>query len=321
MILLTGASGVIGRELAPRLPQDQLLLARHRARPNSPLPQVAIDIRDPHLGLSATDYTALCARVDTVVHCAAITDMSGVAPELSATNVSGVQHVVAFAKAAQARLHFVSTAYCSETYGAAAPVASDYVVSKRAAEGLVRSSGLDWTILRPSIIAGHSATGEIASFQGFHLFIATILKGRLPIIPAARQTPCDFVPVDWVADAIAGIVEAPDWGRTYWLTAGAQALTIDQMMTVGAPFAATLGRDLSQVRLIAPQEVETDLLPTLPARLRDRLTILVNLAKVMARRGPFPTDLGRADRDGLSAALLANLDYWAANPGGTVPKK
>ncbi|MEM7640174.1 MAG: SDR family oxidoreductase [Pseudomonadota bacterium] len=315
MILLTGASGVIGQDLAPRLNPDQLILARHRARPDGAARQVAMDIRDPALGLSAADYAALADEVDTIIHCAAITDMSGQVPELSATNISGVRHVVDFANAAGARLHFVSTAYCSETYGPAAPVASEYVGSKRVAESVVHESGLDWTIIRPSIIAGHSQTGAIASFQGFHLFIATVLKGRLPIIPVARQTPCDFVAVDWVAEAIARIASAPVWGRTYWLTAGGASLTIEEMMETGRSFASARGRDLDQVELMTPQAVEADILPGLRPRLQERLMILVNLAKVMARRTAFPSDLDAVDKAGLKQALLSNLDYWGAQNG------
>ena len=315
MILLTGASGVIGRELAPRLPQDRLILARHRSRPDGGVRQIAIDIRRADLGLAEADYAALCEQTDTIVHCAAITDMSGQTPELSATNISGVRNILALVEAAQAKLHFVSTAYCSETYGSAYPVASDYVTSKRRAEALVRASAVDWTIIRPSIIAGHSESGEIASFQGFHLFIATILKGRLPIIPLARHTPCDFVPVDWVAAAIAEIVAEPRWGQTYWLTAGAAALTIDQMMACGKPMAAQWGRDLDAVNLMAPDAVETDILPRLRPRQRERLRILIELSKVMTRKAPFPSDLALASEARLDAALMANLGYWKDQQG------
>ncbi len=310
MILLTGASGVIGSELAMRLPQDQLILARHRARPGGTARQVAVDIRHPKLGLSETDYQALRGEVETIIHCAAITDMSGQVPELGPTNIAGVRHMVELAEAAGADLHFVSTAYCSEGHGPAAPVASDYVASKRAAEALVRASSLRWTITRPSIVAGHSETGAIASFQGFHMFIATVLKGRLPIIPLARETQCDFVPVDWVAEAIADMVRAPDWGRTYWLTSGAEALTIDEMMRFGTPHATTFGRDLSTVTLLAPACVERDVMPELRPRMRERLSMLVELSKVMSRAQPFPSDLSQVSKKGLHDALLMNLEYW-----------
>lgn len=310
MILLTGASGVIGRELLPRLPQDCLLVARHRTRPESALPQVELDIRAPQLGLADAAYKRLCKEVDTVVHCAAITDMSGQVPELSATNITGVQNVVEFAQAAGARLHFISTAYCSEAYGPAAPVASDYVASKRAAEALVRGSGLDWTIIRPSIIAGHSQTGAIASHQGFHMFISTVLKGRLSILPLNADTQCDFVPADWVAEAIARIVAAPVWGRIYWLTAGEAALTIGQMMQTGTPVAIALGRDFSTVELMPPHRVESEILPQLKPRSAERLRRLITLAKVMSRAKPFPSDLEAVTSDRLRGVLLANLQDW-----------
>ena len=320
MILLTGASGVVGRELAPRLPQEHLVLGRHRARPNSAARQVAIDIRQARLGLSMTDHAALCADIDTIVHCAAITDMSGDVPELAATNISGVQNIISFAEAAGARLHFVSTAYCSERYGPAAPVASEYVASKRQAEALVRSSQVDWTISRPSIISGHSKSGAIASFQGFHLFIATVLNGRLPIIPLERDTPCDFIPADWVAEGIARVVADPEWRQTYWLTSGEQALTIGEMMECGRQFAAEMGRDLNQVAWMSPQRVETEIFPTLRPRQRERLRILVDLSKVMTRRAAFPTHVPSVTKDGLRQTLLANLRYWkmqSKRPGGS----
>ncbi len=315
MILLTGASGVVGCELAPLLPQDQLILARHRARPGGSARQVAIDIRQPNLGLSDPDYAALCQEVDTIIHCAAITDMSGDVPELSATNISGVRNMIAFAEAAEAKLHFVSTAYCSTAYGPAAPVASEYVASKRDAEALVRHCAVPWTIIRPSIISGHSQTGEIAGFQGFHLFIATVLNGRLPIIPLERETQCDFIPVDWVATGIADVVADPDWGQTYWLTSGDNALTIGEMMECGRSFAAEMGRDLNQVSWMSPQQVEAEILPALRPRQRERLRILVDLSKVMARAAPFPTRVKAVTKDGLRETLLANLRYWKSQPG------
>lgn len=313
MILLTGASGVIGQDLLPRLPVDRVIVGRHRARPDGAHRQIAIDIRRRQLGLGSDRFNALCEEVDTILHCAAITDMSGQAPELSATNIEGVRHVVEFAEAASAKLHFVSTAYCSETYGPAQPVASGYVTSKRQAEAFVRQSTLDWTIIRPSIVAGHAQTGAIASFQGFHMFISTILKGRLPIIPLARETQCDFVPVDWVAAAIAGIVTAPEWGRTYWLTSGAEALTIDEMMQTGTPTANALGRDLDQIALTAPDQVEAEILPKLRPRSRERLRMLVDLSKVMSRAQPFPSDIDHVSKQKLREALLANLEYWVSN--------
>ncbi|MEL7128383.1 MAG: SDR family oxidoreductase [Pseudomonadota bacterium] len=319
-LLLTGASGVVGSEVARRLPADALLLGRHRARPESDARQIAIDIRDPHLGLPQSAYETLANEVTGIIHCAAITDMGGAAPGLEETNIAGVQHMVDLARAADAPLHYVSTAYCSETHGPKRPVTSAYVLSKRAAEAVVRESGLDWTIIRPSIVAGHSETGAIASFQGFHLFITSMLKGRLPIIPLERTARCDFVPADLIARGIEAILLNPEYGRTYWLTAGINALTIDEMIASGQPFARQLGRDLNNLIIADPDTALRDLIPALedklPRRLRERLGVLMELSQVMATERAFPSDFAGLSADTelspdlLRATLAANIRHW-----------
>ncbi len=320
-LLLTGASGVVGSEVAKRLPPESLLLARHRARPESPAAQIAIDIRHPQLGLDDKSYARLASGISGILHCAAITDMNGVADGLHETNIDGVAHIVALAKTADTPLHYVSTAYCSETFGPKRPVTSPYVASKRAAEALVRQSGLNWTIARPSIVVGHSQTGEIANFQGFHLFITSILKGRLPFIPLDGDARCDYVPADYVAAALASIVAAPEYGRTYWLTGGDRAITIDEMMDYGHPFAAEFGKDLTALLIADPETIRRDYLPSLqdkiPRRLMERLNVLMELSSVMATARPFPSDMANLcqDRPPLNGVALRkvlghNLHYW-----------
>ncbi|MEM9740896.1 MAG: SDR family oxidoreductase [Pseudomonadota bacterium] len=293
--LLTGASGVVGTEVVKCLPADHLLLGRHRAVPEGPARQVSIDIRRPNLGLDRTGYSDLADSISAIVHCAAVTDMKSARDDLMETNVAGARHMTTLAKEASVPLHFVSTAYCSREVGPKTPVQSAYIRSKRAAEDIVRGSAIDWTILRPSIVVGHSQTGEIASFQGFHLFITAILKGRLPFIPLEPEAHCDFVPADYIAAAIKSILRAPVFGRTYWLTAGRLAMTIQDMLNAGRPFAAKLGRDLDTLQFAAPETIQRDLLPTLetgaPKRVMERLNVLMELGAVMATERPFPTDL------------------------------
>ncbi|MEO0983106.1 MAG: SDR family oxidoreductase [Pseudomonadota bacterium] len=320
MILLTGASGVLGAELVKRLDPANLILARHRADPGAGARQVKIDIRQPRLGLEPAAYHALADTVDVVVHAAAVTDMGGAAEGLLETNVEGVGHVVDFAKTAGAMLHAVSTAYCAEDYGPKRPVDSAYVRSKRAAEALVRDSGVDWTLIRPSIVAGHSMSGEIARFQGFHMFIAAILKGRLPIIPLDPEAQCDFVPADIAAAATNAILAAPEPGRTYWLTAGDRALTIADMLETGQPAALEMGRNLDDLIFADPETIEQTHIPSLgrrlPRRLRERLDTLMELSSVMATEQPFPSDLSvllphkSLDQSVLRRALLANIEFW-----------
>ena len=315
MILLTGASGVLGSQLARDIPAERLILTRHRTPLDHPAKQVSIDIREPQLGLSEADFAALAEQTDIIIHAAAITDMGGSAPGLEDTNIDGVRHMAAFAQAAGAPLHYISTAYCSTQYAAKNEVPSAYVESKRAAEAVVRENVPSHTIIRPSIISGHSVTGEIASYQGFHLFISQILSGRTPIIPLERGAQCDFIPVDVVARAVVDIVAAPEFGRTYWLTGGADALTIGDMFDVGRPFAEKIGRDLDQVKLVSPEEMAS-LCETLPRRLKERMTTMMELSSVMARAESFPSDvnavLGQGALSGemLRRTLSTNLEWW-----------
>jgi len=314
-ILLTGASGVLGSELAKLFPAERLILTRHRTPLAHTARQVSIDIRADKLGLDESDYSVLARDVDIIIHAAAITDMGGAAPGLEETNIDGVRHMAMFAKAASAPMHYISTAYCSLEYAAKRAVPSAYVESKRAAEAVLAEHDIPHTICRPSIIAGHSETGEIASYQGFHLFISQILSGRVPVIPLERDAQCDFIPVDVVARCVSEVIRAPEVGRTYWLTGGADALTIGDMFAVGRPFAEKIGRDLDAVKLISPEEM-TALLDTLPRRLKERMTTMMELSSVMARAQAFPSDVngllgdGVVSRDMLAQTLRSNLDWW-----------
>ncbi len=320
-LLLTGASGVIGTELLACMPAERLLLSRYRTPIDSPAQQISLNIREARLGLDDAAYQALAGGISGILHCAAITDMNGVADGLHETNIDGVRHMIALAEAADVPLHYVSTAYCSKTYGPKQPAASAYVASKRAAEQLVRASKVRWTISRPSIVVGRSDTGAIANFQGFHLFITSILKGRLPFFPLDPEAHCDFVPADYVASALAGIVAAPTFSETYWLTGGARAITIRQMMEYGAPFAAELGRDLSDIPMSDPESFRRDQLPALqarlPRRLMERINVLLELSSVMATERPFPSDMARLvpdaaplDTQTLQKTLGHNLHFW-----------
>jgi nucleoside-diphosphate-sugar epimerase len=70
-VLLTGASGVVGSALIPKLQVHRVMALSHRRRPPGPVEQVHGDLTKPRLGLSRQTYNTLTAQIDTVVHCAA----------------------------------------------------------------------------------------------------------------------------------------------------------------------------------------------------------------------------------------------------------
>jgi thioester reductase-like protein len=75
------------------------------------------DIAEPRLGLAERAYEELAAKVDAVIHCAAVTAFNRTDGSLEATNVAGTEHVAAFAARANAVLYHVSTAFVHTTVG------------------------------------------------------------------------------------------------------------------------------------------------------------------------------------------------------------
>ena len=323
MTLVTGASGVLGSELIQHLQPQSLILGRHRAAmPDKNVADIVrIDITKPNLNLDERTYAHLAETVEHVVHCAAVTDIGVVYDDIETTNVEGARHIIDFAKRANASLFYISTAFCAKREGATHETNAAYVTSKRKAETLVRESNIDWTVIRPSIISGHSATGAISRFQGFHLFFASMLNGRLPFIPLPESALCDFIPVDYAAKAIATLMQDPTYGRTYWLTAGQSALRVKDMIACGQPFAMERGQDLHDLNLADPRTIKDHHLPALkrrlPRGLYERLDTLVELASVMGRHEAFPSDIDALSGTDtpLTASVLrqtlrANIRYW-----------
>src|ERR1700746_79677 len=74
-VLLTGASGVVGRALLQRLRDFDVVCLVHRSPVSGPgVTTVQGNISEPMFGLARQAYEALAAEVDAVIHCAAVTE-------------------------------------------------------------------------------------------------------------------------------------------------------------------------------------------------------------------------------------------------------
>jgi thioester reductase-like protein len=236
-ILLTGASGVVGRALLRRLRDFDVVCLVHRSPVSGPnVTTVLGDVAEPRLGLAEDAYADLAAKINAVIHCAAITDFNRTDGSLQATNIAGTEHVAAFAAAAKAVLYHVSTAFVHTTVdGDRGRTAIGYAASKLAAEKAVRSNGVAHVIFRPSVVIGSSDTGEISAFQGLYQVAAGMFAGIVPMIPFDPSWPIDVVPADVVADAIACVVENRVSGGEFWISAGEKALRLDEGVAVATP--------------------------------------------------------------------------------------
>ncbi|MFI5317410.1 MAG: SDR family oxidoreductase [Myxococcota bacterium] len=272
-ILLTGATGLVGGELLPRLlaaaPDATLhclvrardaaelerrasgLLACAAAAPNGAARTrvLAGDMRAPDLGLGAAARAALCREVRSVVHAAASTRFDLELEDARRINVAGARNALAFALDAGAHLHHVSTAYvCGDRAGLfgvrdsdARPAAfhNGYEASKWEAEEVVRAAARDLhaTVYRPSIIVGDSRTGRTPHFRVLYDPFKWVIYGKTSLLPCRPEVRIDVVPVDYVCDALVALGGRPDAvGATYSLSAGpGRALAIAEILGRAEP--------------------------------------------------------------------------------------
>lgn len=327
-VLLTGASGVVGRALLPRLRDFDVVCLVHRSPVSGPnVTTVAGDIARPGFGLAERAYAKLAARVDAVIHCAAVTEFNRTDGSLEATNITGTEHVTAFAAAAKAVLYHVSTAFVHTTAdGERGRTAIGYASSKSAGEQVVRSGGGPHVILRPSVVIGDSRTGEITAFQGLHQVAAGLFAGIVPMIPFDPGWPIDFVPADVVADTIACVVENQLSEGEFWITAGDKALRLDESVSIAIELARDLGVSLDTPRFVPPDMFDRLIGPVfldaLPGKIRRNVLRMLEFFTTYLQSGqikPSSLDqlvaLGAGPLPDQRESLRASLRYWAAQAG------
>ena len=327
-VLLTGASGVVGRALLQRLRDHDVVCLVHRSPVSGPnVTTVPGDIAKPMFGLAKQAHVELTATVDAVVHCAAITDFNRTDGSLEATNVTGTEHAAAFAAAANAVLYHVSTAFVHTTVdGDRGRTAIGYASSKRVAEEVVRSSGVPHVILRPSVVIGDSVSGEIAAFQGLHQVVAGLFAGLVPMIPFDPGWPIDFVPIDVVGDAIACLVENQVSKGEFWISAGEAALRLDESVAVVVELARALGVSIDVPRFVPPDTFDRLIGPVfldaLPGRIRRNVLRMLEFFTTYLQSGktkPSSLDqliaLGARPLPDQRESLRNSVRYWAERKG------
>lgn len=173
-IAITGGSGFIGRHLAERLAADgiEVVLLARKDRGEEKLQGmkfVASDLSDPAV------LTEAFAGCDAVAHCAGINRELG-QQTYRRVHVEGTKNVVEAGRAAG-----VKKVVLMSFLRARPNCGSAYHESKWAAEELVRTSGLDYTIVRASMVYGrgdHMLDHLSHALYTFPLFAMVGLKEK-----------------------------------------------------------------------------------------------------------------------------------------------
>ena len=222
-ILILGGTGFVGRHLCEKLAEGDYrttVLTRRRANAKHLQMLPMVDVIEGS-AYNAASLTPLLAEHDAVVNLVAI--LHGSEAAFDKTHVQLPQTLVqACLAAGQRRIVHVSS------LGADANAPSMYQRSKARGEAVLFGSGLDVSVLRPSVIFG-------AEDKFLNTFAS--LQKMFPFIPLAGST-AKFQPV-WVKDVATALVKCIEGistvGKTYE-ACGPDVFTLKQLVQLAGQY-------------------------------------------------------------------------------------
>jgi NADH dehydrogenase len=199
-LFITGADGFIGRRLVKPLAPD----AFHR---------LASDLQD------TDSYASDLDGQTTVVHLAAQTGKAR-DNEYFQANVEGTRALIRACKSRGVpRFLHVSTIATTFDDVDGYP----YAASKQQAEQLVQESGLEWTIVRPTIVLGPGS----AALDGFR----PLLRRSTILVPGGGGVRMQPVHVDDVADVLLRLARSATLGNRIYELGGPEVLTLGEFLS------------------------------------------------------------------------------------------
>lgn len=262
---VTGATGFIGRHLLQNLvkrPGKIYALVRKgsAARLDALIESLDVekgriipvigDLTKPKLGLTPATIKTLSGKIKHFFHLAAIYDVTADEASNVRVNVEGTRHAIQLAEAIKAGCfqHTSSIAaagsynglFKEDMFEEAEGLHHPYFKTKHDSEGLVRNHcKIPYRIYRPSIVVGHSKTGEIDKIDGPYYFFSLIKKMRqmlpswVPTI-GIEGSRVNLVPVDFVVNAMDYIAHKPGLDGGCFQLVDPEPLRVGEMLNTFA---------------------------------------------------------------------------------------
>lgn len=163
-VLVTGASGFLGNSLVSALMNDHFVISAARSETKGANFHLIPDLNYPF------DWCPLLKEVDAIVHLAGIAHRRSTEEELDKVNNKATKRLCEAAASSGVK-HFVFISSIAAQSGPSSRSiltenddprpTTPYGRSKLAAEGVVKKSGVPFTILRPVAVEGKCAKGNI----------------------------------------------------------------------------------------------------------------------------------------------------------------
>lgn len=232
LVALTGATGFIGRHLLAALTERgyrvRVLLRRPVEVPPGAASAVVGDLTRP------INMAAALSDVDAVVHSAGLAHAMSGAPEddYRTLNTEATARLAQAAERARVR-RFVFLSSIRAQTGASAPgIATDadeprptdpYGRSKREAELALAATGLDWAALRPVLVYGPGAKGNLEA-------LLRLARSPYPLPLGALRAKRSLISLESLAAAVDTLLRTPEPLRAPFIAADPDPLTLPEMI-------------------------------------------------------------------------------------------
>ncbi|MCC4775176.1 NAD-dependent epimerase/dehydratase family protein [Vibrio cyclitrophicus] len=236
MILVTGASGLVGHEIVKRIPSDNLCIINRSAL------KFETDAKVFNLNISpAADYTVALESINCIIHCAAMVhSFKNISEDsFNAVNLYGTMNLAKQAvKAGVKRFIFISTIKVNgestivdlpfSCYNSRKPK-DFYAKSKSKAEEqllqLADQTGLEVVIIRPTLVYGAGVKANFASLMKL------VSKGLPLPFGLVNSNKRSLVSVSNLVDLIVTCIEHPKAKNQVFLVSDDHDVSTSEMVS------------------------------------------------------------------------------------------